>query len=156
MYAQVWVAVLGIRADLRRLARSRVPRRSPIRRGQGRDRHRAVVVRARSRRGAPGRRLGDRGRRTARNRRRHHGRREEAAIARQTGVSKHAERRRTELAEENRREQGRGRGGGGRDLETRHQDIPKAVGPGEGRRGRRGPVQPDKHGRGAQGRHGQH
>lgn len=145
------------------MARSRVPRRgpirrstigrSPIRRGRGRDRHRAVVVRARSRRGELGRRPSDRGRQTARNRRRCHGRREEAAIARETGVSKHAERRRTELAEENRREQGRGRD---RDLETRHQNIPKAFGQGQGWGGRRGPVQPDKHGRGAQGGHGQH
>lgn len=138
MYAQVWAAVLGIRADPRRLARSRVPRRSPIRRGRGRDRHRAVVVRPRSRGGALGRRSSDRGRQTARNRRRRPGRREEASIARQTGVPEHAERRRAELAEENGREQGRGR-----DLQTGHQDIPEAVGQGQGRRGRRGPIEPD-------------
>lgn len=156
MYAQVSAAVLGIRADPRRLAQSRGPRRSRSRRDRSRRRRFRAATRVRSRGSELGGRPGDRGGPTARRERRCRRAAETAATARQAAVSEHAERRGPELAEEDGGGRGAGDGRGRGHRETRHQDIPEAVSPGENRRGRRGAVQPDQHGRGPQGRHGQH
>jgi len=108
LYAQVSAAVLGIRADVRRLARSRRNRkRNWISSRRRHDRTAAQRIRGRE----LGQRPSDRGRRPggpigSRGR----GRRpvpEVAAGAGQAAAPEHAERRRTELAEED------GSGGGG-------------------------------------------
>lgn len=158
MYAQVSAAVLGIRADLRRLAQRHGPgrrrdSRSP-REGRSRHRHRAAVP-VRSRRGERGRRRSDRGRWTTgtagRQRRRSRQPVTKAAQAdRQTAASEHAERRGTELAE---KDDGGGNVDGGttgrggasqeRHREARDQNIPETIGQGEGRCRWCGPVQPD-------------
>jgi len=174
LYAQVSAAVLGIRADVRRLAQIHRDRNWNW---ISRRRHRPAAAVQRIRGRERGHRPSDRGRRrgeptgsqrrgkpTGSQRSGHRPGPEATAGAGQTAALEHAERRRTELAEENDsgvgvgsgRSAGAGAAGerlfrGRRHCESGYQNIPETVGQGEGRRRRRSPFEPDQHGRGSQG-----